>query len=140
MASGLNLSLLLAVEDWPDRVAASFQDVYLIELGPLDDTAATSLIVESARGLMDYDYRATRRILDLSSGHPYFLQGLCSLVFERCASQGRASERDVEAIVEEAVEMATPYVEYIWSRIGVNARMVLAALASLRGARGILLE
>jgi hypothetical protein len=140
MASGLNVSLLLAVEDWPDSVAASFQDAYRIELGPLDDSAATALIVESARGLLDYDYQATRRILELSSGHPYFLQWLCSLVFDRCVSRGRASEKDVDAILDDALELASPYVEHLWSSIGADARMVLAALASLRGARGILLE
>jgi DNA-binding transcriptional ArsR family regulator len=140
MGSDLNLSLLLAVEDWPDSVAALFAEVYRVNLGPLGDAAATDLIVESARGLVDFDYQAVRRILDLSSGHPHFVKLLSRLVFDRCTIKKRASEKDVEAVVEETVELVAPYVEHLWDRLSVNARTVLAALASLRGARGILLE
>lgn len=140
MGSGLNLSLLVAAEDWPDGVAALFTDVYRVNLGPLDDAPATDLIVESARGLVDFDYQAVRRILELSSGHPYFVQLLSSLVFDRCTVKKRAAEKDVEAVLEAAVELVSPYVEHLWGRLGANAKTVLAALASLRGARGILLE
>lgn len=140
MDSGLNLSLLLSVEDWPDTASALFGDAYRILLGPLEDDAAMDLVLEPARGVLDFEYQAARRILELSSGHPYFVQLLCRLVFNRCAAKGRAAEKDVEAVVEDAIEVASPYVERLWSDTSADARTVAAALASLRGARGILLE
>jgi hypothetical protein len=140
MESGLNLSLLLSAEDWPDTASALFGDAYRIVLGPLGEDAAMDLILEPARGVVDFEYLAARRIVELSSGHPYFVQLLCRLAFTRCAVQGRVAEKDVEAVIEEAIEVASPYVERLWSGASANARTVAAALASLRGARGILLE
>jgi hypothetical protein len=140
MGTGLNLSLLLSAEDWSESASALLGDRYRIVLGPLDDNAAMDLIIDPARGVVDFEYQAARRILELSSGHPYFVQLLCRLVFNRCAVEGRAAEKDVEAVVEDAVDVASPYVEHLWSGTSAGARTVAAALASLRGARGILLE
>ena len=140
MESGLNLSLFVAVEDWLKEKHTFLEGAHLLRLGPLDDTSATDLIVQPASGALDFDYQAVRRILELSSGHPYFVQLLCHVVFEHCAIAGRVSEKDVEAILPEALELASPYVERIWNNASPQARTVLAALASARGARGILLE
>jgi hypothetical protein len=140
MDSGLNLSLLLSVEEWPEQVAALFGDVQCLRLGPLEDAAATDLVLQPARGMLEFDYEAVRRILDLSCGHPYFVQLLCHAVFERCVVDGRATQKDVEAIVEGVLEAASPYMEHILNGASARARTALIALASLRGVHGILLE
>ena len=140
MESGLNLSLLVALEEWPKEEHTFLEGAHLLRLGPLDDTSATDLIVEPASDALDFDYQAVRRILELSSGHPYFVQLICHVVFKHCVVAGRVSEKDVEVILPEALELASPYVEWLWSKTSPQARTVLAALASARGARGILLE
>ncbi len=140
MDSGLNLSLLLSVEEWPEQVARLFGDAQLLHLGPLDDASAIDLVLQPTVGILEFDYQAVRRVLDLSAGHPHFVQLLCHAVFERCVISGRATQRDVEAIVEGVLEAASPYVEHVWSRASVKARTVLIALASLRGVHGIFLE
>ena len=140
MDSGLNLSLVLALEQWPEGPPAILGDAFRWRLGLLDEVAATDLIVEPAKGVLEYDYHAVRRILDLTSGHPYFTQLFCHVVFERCALNGRVSAKDVESAAEETIELGLPYLERMWDESSPRARIVLAAFASLRGARGILLE
>jgi hypothetical protein len=140
MGSGLNLSLLLSVEEWPEQTAALFQGAQCLRLRSLDDASATDLVVQPSLGTLEFDYQAVRRILDLSSGHPYFVQLLCHALFERCATDGRVTQRDVEAIVESVLEAASGYMEHLWSSASAKARAVLIALASLRGVHGIFLE
>jgi hypothetical protein len=140
MEGDLNLSLLLTVEQWPEEASYLFDDAYCVRLGSLDDTSATELITKPTAGVLEFDYQAARRILDLSSGHPYFLQLLCHAVYERCVIHGRVSERDVEAVTQDVLDVASSYMERLWSSASPEARTVLAALASLRGVRGILLE
>ncbi len=140
MDSGLNLSIVLALEDWPESPPRVFQEALRWRLGALDNTAGAELITQPAGHVLEYDYHAVRQILELTSGHPYFTQLLCYLVYRRYVPDGRVSSRHVEGIIEEALELASPYMERLWGRTSPEARLVLAALASLRGARGILLE
>jgi hypothetical protein len=140
MDSGLNLSLLLSVEEWPEQVAQLLGDAQCLRLGPLEDASASDLVLQPSHGILEFDYQAVRRILDLSSGHPYFVQLLCHAVFERCVIDGRVTQKDVDAIVEGVLDVASPYMENVWSKTSDRARAILVALASLRGVRGIFLE
>ncbi len=140
MDGPLNLSVVLALEEWPEDPPSILREALRWRLGVLDNTAGTELITEPAGHILEYDYHAVRHILELTSGHPYFTQLVCYVVFQRYVPDGRVSARHVEGIIEEAMELASPYMERLWDRISPEARLVLAALASLRGARGILLE
>ena len=42
-----------------------------------------------------------RRIIELTSGHPYYLQLLCSRLFDRCAPEGWVSQHDADLVLEE---------------------------------------
>ncbi len=140
MDSDLNLSLVLTLEEWPERPPGLFGEAFRWRLGPLDDDAARDLIVKPARGVLDYEYHAVRRIMELTSGHPYFIQLLCHILFEHCAIDRRVSARDVDAVVDEAIEVASTYLDRMWNDSSPKARIVLAGFAALRGAHGILLE
>lgn len=140
MESGLNLSLVLAVEEWPERPLPLFEDAFRWRLGPLDDDASRELIVGPAKGVLQYDYHATKRITELSSGHPYFVQLLCQVMFDRYAVGGRVSGRDVDRTVEEVTGLGSAYVERMWSETSPKAKIVLSGFAALHGAHGILLE
>jgi hypothetical protein len=140
MESNLNLSLILALEEWPEKAPGLFGEAFRWRLGPLDDDAARELIIEPARGVLEYDYHAVRRIIEFTSGHPYFIQLLCHTIFEHYAIEGRVSARDVEGVVEEAIELGLSYLERVWDDCSPEARIALAGFAALRGAHGILLE
>lgn len=140
MEGDLNLSVVLALDEWPERPPGLFADAFRWRLSRLDDGAARDLIVEPAKDLLEYDYHAVRRILDLTLGHPYFTQLICHVVFERCAAQGRVRARDVEAALDEAIDLGSEYLERLWDRSSQKEQVVLAASAGLRGGHGVVLE
>jgi len=140
MECGLNLSLVVAMGHRPEQGSSLFESAHYRRLGPLDDAAAMDLVVEPSRDTLRFDYQAVRRVLELSSGHPYFVQLLCHAIFARRNADGRVSEKDVEAVLEGVLDLASPYMDHMWSGVSSGARTVLAALAALRGVRGIFLE
>jgi WD40 repeat protein len=140
MHQDTGLSLVLAVEEWPQNARDAFRESYRLRLGPLDRAAATHLVVEQSDGVLDFDYQALRKVLEVSSGHPYIVQLTGHELYERCSATGRVTEKDVEAVLGQLLELASEYVEHLWDGLSPKARVVVSALASLRGVRDILLE
>ena len=108
-----------------------------IALGPLSGEEATRLISWPVHGALTYDYGVARRMVEITSGHPYFLQLLCSEVFERCASAGWVNQRDVDFVVDELVHREIADFRHLWDDSSAQEQASLAALVSLRGARGV---
>jgi hypothetical protein len=106
-------------------------------LGPLSSEEAARLITWPVDGVLTYDYGVARRIIEVTSGHPHYLQLLCFEIVNRCASTGWVSQRDVDIVVEELVSREIPDFRLVWDRSLPPEQAVLAALVSLRGARGV---
>lgn len=140
IGSELDVSFVLALEQWPERPGAFLEEAFRWRLGLFDHSTARELIIQPAAGALEYDYQAVKRILDLAGGHPYFTQLVCHLVYQHHEAEGRVSARDVEGVVEEAIELGSPYFEWMWDSPSPQARAVLAGFAALRGVHGILLE
>ncbi len=106
-------------------------------LGPLNSEEASRLITWPVDGVLTYDYGVARRIIEITSGQPYYLQLLCFEVFNRCAAAGWVSQRDVELVAEELVGREIADFRQLWDDSTPQEQAVLAALVSLRGARGV---
>lgn len=80
---------------------------------------------------MCYDEPAMNTILDITSGHPYFLQLLChSLVNYRNRSQRSSmGVSDVMRAVEEVLTLSQAHLIYVWNESTFDERLVLAALS-----------
>jgi hypothetical protein len=107
------------------------------KLGSLNSTESASLIREPVRDMLDYDVGVTRRIMELTSNHPYFIQLLCYTLFNRCARSGRATLLDVDAIVDELLELGIPDFHELWEASSPQEKIILATLGALRGRHGI---
>ena len=106
-------------------------------LGTLSSEDASRLITWPVDGVLTYDYGVPRRMVETTSGQPYYLQLLCFEVFTRCATAGWVNQRDLDFVVEELVSRDIPEFRQVWDESSPQEQAVLAALASLRGARGI---
>lgn len=106
-------------------------------LGPLTSEEAIRMVSWSVEGVLTYDYGVARRLVEIASGHPYFLQLLCHAIFERCAAAGWVNQRDLDVIVDDLVSREISEFRRIWEESPPHGQAVLAALVSLRGARGM---
>ncbi len=109
-------------------------------LGTLSSEDASRLITWPVDGVLTYDYGVPRRMVEITSGQPYYLQLLCFEVFNRCATAGWVNQRDLDFVVEELVSRDIPEFRQVWDESSPQEQAVLAALVSLRGARGIATE
>jgi Tol biopolymer transport system component len=106
-------------------------------LGPLNSEDASRLITWPVDGVLTYDYGVARRIIEITSGQPFYLQLLCFEIFNRCAAAGWVNQRDVDLVAEELVGREIADFRELWDESSPQEQAVLAALVSLRGARGI---
>jgi hypothetical protein len=113
-----------------------FGEALTYVLGPLTSKEATRLITRPVDGVITYDYDAVRRLIEVTSGHPYYLQWLCSEMFNRCARAGRVNWRDVDLLVADLVGRDIADFGQVWDESSPQEQVVLAGLISLRGTRG----
>jgi Tol biopolymer transport system component len=106
-------------------------------LGPLESEMASRLITWPVDGVLTYDYGVARRLIEVTSGQPYYLQLVCFEVFNRCSAAGWVNQRDVELVIEDLVRREISDFRQMWDESSGREQAVLAALVSLRGARGI---
>jgi hypothetical protein len=106
-------------------------------LGPLSSEEALRLITWPVDGVIIYDFGVSRRLIDITSGHPYYLQLLCQAVFDRCVTSGWVNQRDLDLVVEDLVAREIPEFRQAWDQSSPTEQAALAALVSQKGARGI---
>lgn len=114
-----------------------FDKALVYTLGPLASDDAVKLITKPVEGVLIYDYGVPRRIVELTSGQPYYLQLLCSELFDQCLRAGWVNQRDVDRAVSGLVKRDIPEFRQLWQESSSQEQAALAALASLRGARGV---
>ncbi|HSJ58370.1 MAG TPA: hypothetical protein VLC95_14400, partial [Anaerolineae bacterium] len=106
-------------------------------LAPLHSEEALRLITWPADGALTYDYGVARRVVEATSGHPYYLQLVCFEIYHRCSAAGWVNQRDVELVVEELARREISDFREMWQVSSAAEQGVLAAMVSLRGARGV---
>ena len=106
-------------------------------LGPLSSEDASRLITWPVDGVLAYDYGVARRMIELTSGQPYYLQLLCFEVFNRCAATGWVNQHDVDLVLEDLLGREISDFRQMWHESSPPEQAALAALVSLRGARGV---
>jgi hypothetical protein len=134
------IRLILALrhpEDFEGEHPHLFATAAYRKLGSLTSPEASRLIREPVSSMMGYDVGVTKRIMELTSNHPYFIQLLCYTLFNRCAKKGRATLSDVDAVVDELLELGIPDFHELWEASSSQEKIALATLGALRGGHGI---
>lgn len=121
---------LLAGQAWAQRAPMQ-------RLDPLNTMEAQDTLKSLAAGRLVYDLAAVRRVVELASGHPYYLQLLGCTLFNRCLASGEVSLPDISAALEELLLLPFDEFNEWWEASLPQERAVLALLGELKGQGGV---
>jgi hypothetical protein len=101
-------------------------------IGCLDEAAAQTLITEPLAGQLLYDDLALDKILQVTGGHPYFLQLLCHTLVR---DANRARRRfivleHINAALDQLLDLGEAHLVNLWSELTPPEQMVLGLLAA----------
>ncbi|MEH1853902.1 MAG: tetratricopeptide repeat protein [Nostoc sp.] len=110
------------------------------EVSLLDETHTRQLITKPAEGILEYQPSAIGAIWQLCAGHPYFIQVLCSVLFEKARDKQedrvqdwqKITEEDVKKNINEAIERADNGLAWFRQGLPIAERVVFAAIAEMQ--------
>jgi transcriptional regulator with XRE-family HTH domain len=104
-----------------DRWSAFFNVFTPLPLGGLDPSEAEQLITMPAKEVgVEYAPEALARIRDLSANKPYYIQLICSCIFEwllKSRTTAYVSRRLVDLSIDPALERLSEYFSSLWSTL-----------------------
>jgi hypothetical protein len=98
----------------------------------LEPAVACALITEPARGCYEVVRDAAEKILQVTSGHPYYTQLICHCLFDRWlrAPKPRMMSEDVDALLSEAIELGSANLTYVWEDSTPEEQVAMSAMAA----------
>ena len=109
-----------------------FKQALYRKISFLEEYDARDLIVRPVEGVVTYSNEAVRRIHEITSGHPYFVQLVCHELFSECQKNDKwqIDINDVENILEAVVERGTVNLKFVWDEASDLEKWMLAGLAT----------
>jgi hypothetical protein len=123
-------SLGSGLEEMQKEYAFLFNVALYKKISFLDRTSAERLITEPAGAACPFRKDAVERILEITSGHPYFIQLVCHSLFNRCSGEAEVTRDEVDGVLDETVERGLAVLKHVWEESTPGEKAVLAALAS----------
>ena len=129
-----NLVLMPVIGRRPEEVPTLlniFREAVRFRIGRLDEGQTKKLITQPAQGTLEFADEAINAIYQLTSGHPYLTQLMCSEVFRsmRRRTESPVTPSDVEAVVDRALSTGASGLAWFYTGIPVFQRVLLAAIA-----------
>ena len=136
MQHGERLSFIFAgthrlEEMGTDYWSVLFNTALYWQVGFLKSQAAERLVRDPVAPHVTYDDLAVDKILQVTAGHPYFLQLVCYSLINRANQlrSGYITISDVNAALEEMLRLGEVHFAYLWQRSSHTERALLAAAA-----------
>ncbi|MBW4629442.1 MAG: ABC transporter substrate-binding protein [Brasilonema octagenarum HA4186-MV1] len=100
------------------------------EIGFLDELSAKRLIRNPTQGVLEYAQDAITAIVELTAGHPYFIQVICFniLLVAKNNKNWIVTRTDVENVIEKAIEQAEGGLAWFWDGLTIAEKVVLSAI------------
>jgi WD40 repeat protein len=97
----------------------------------LEEADAVHLIREPIKGQLDVDELAVDKIINLSHGHPYFIQLICWALVNHCNDhrQNYATINDVNDAVKDIIINGEANFAYVWQQADPDERLLLCSMA-----------
>ncbi len=98
----------------------------------LEPAAARELITEPAAEHYQVAPQAVEKILQITSGHPYYTQLVCHCLFDLWSSSPKPvmDAADVDAVLAEAIELGSANLTYVWEDSLPGEQALMAGMAS----------
>ena len=137
------LNFLFALGEGIENMTKEYASLFSVglykKISFLEHDAAVALITQPAQEFYRVQPAAIERILEITSGHPYYTQLLCHSIFTRW-QHTRAPEidaADVDAVIEETVERGLAVLKHVWEESAPAEKALMAgAAAAMGGANG----
>ncbi len=130
-------SLGSSLEEMQEQYSLLFSVALCKRVSFLSRDAAIDLITKPVHAFYRVEAAAVDRILDITSGHPYFTQLVCHCLFARW--QQKPAEvmtvRDVEQILDLAIELGSANLEFVWTQSTASEKALMAGLAACPAGR-----
>ena len=100
-----------------------------------DEAERLIRVTETEPTSMTWSDQAIKRVWDLTHGHPFLTQQLCSVIWENAHEDEsddvpQITPNEVDAAIPVALEASRNTLEWLWGGLGPAQRMVTAALAA----------
>jgi AAA+ ATPase superfamily predicted ATPase len=103
------------------------------ELGLLDKSNTIKLVTEIPREATNYKYDpdAIEVIWELSGGHPYYTQLLCSNLFQQARNKGKwnVTYQDVQGVINKSLEEGEPVFVSSIEVLSTQQKLIFSAVA-----------
>lgn len=101
----------------------------------LDKKAACDLITQPVKDYFRIQSRAMDRVIQITSGHPYYIQLICHCMFNRWQQQGKPQIeiRDVNNVLEEAVERGSAVLKHVWEESTPAEKAFMSGIVTAMG-------
>ena len=120
-------SLLPAATDLPP----------FIVLGTLDNESAEALVKHKVASRVPIDPWAVRRVLEVTSNHPFYVNVLCDTLFECCTYRAQIMPSEVEDTLEVLLTREIPGFRETWQELQQDEQVILSVFSAMRGQGGI---
>jgi AAA domain-containing protein len=97
----------------------------------LEPAAAAELITQPVRDHYLVAPQAVSKVLQITSGHPYYTQLVCHCMFDSWSRAPKSvmDVTDVDAVLAEAIELGSANLTYVWEDSTPGEQAVLTAMA-----------
>jgi hypothetical protein len=126
-------SLGSGLEEMAKDYAFLFSVTLYRRISFLEKTAARELIVQPARDHYAVVPQAVEKILQITSGHPYYTQLVCHCLFDSWSRSPRPvlDVADVDAVLTEAIELGSANLTYVWRDSTATEQALMAGMAAV---------
>jgi tetratricopeptide (TPR) repeat protein len=124
-------------EDLSVRTMSTFKGIQSTRVSFLSKPDAEAVIHQSEReGSLKWEDAVADKVLELTHGHPYFTQLLCSVIWENTHESGpekvpTVSVEDVEKAILPALKFGANAFNWLWDGLPPAERVVVAAMAEI---------
>jgi formylglycine-generating enzyme required for sulfatase activity len=113
-----------------DYKSALFNIATYEKISTLDENSARDLIVKPIKEHIEYEPYVVDKLISLTNGHPYFIQGICYelVYFLESRQKQSVTLKDFNFVITEFLQQGSSHFDNLWGYLPENERLFLSLL------------